>query len=124
MTDRYAYKSCIPASTSKTQRSDCGGWGKGLGNNVSNQGNKHARNFNAMAANMATSMDAPNNRKSTYANVRRTDAYKLARAEAKRSKKRAKFGASDASQDRDMPIRGIDCAYLDVLGECRVKKAK
>ncbi len=91
MKDQYAYKSCIPSFTSRTQKNDGARAIRGLGNNVSNQGNKHSRNFNAQEEKANTAAEqGGQKRREVYASIRSTDAYKMARAEAKRKRQRTK----------------------------------
>lgn len=119
MRDPFGGKSAVPMSTSKTQRSECGGWGFGLGNNVSNT----MRGVNAEADRLAAEMDAnAGERCKNYAKLRQTSAYKLARAEAKRARKsgnRYDARTVTAEQDADVPVRKLDVvAYLDRFGMC------
>jgi hypothetical protein len=110
-------KTTVPASMSKSVRSDCGGWGRGLGNNVSNT----MRGVNAAPDAMAAEIDADTEgtarRQRHYAKLRSTDAFKMQRAAAKRARKAARFSRNDADDDRDVAPRSIDLdAYLRIMG--------
>lgn len=100
--DPYMFKSCIPASTSKNVMAETGGWGSGLGNNVSNT----MRGVNSEADRMAAVMDdTAAERQSRWARLRKTDAYKLQQAAAKRRKRSAFKPANDATADRSPPVK-------------------
>jgi hypothetical protein len=88
--DPYLMKSCIPMSESKTQRSDCGGWGRGLGNNVSNT----MRGVNAEAEAAVDRLDTDSReRAQRYADMRKSGAIR------KNRKRRATFRIDDARVD-------------------------
>ncbi len=99
-------RTTTPSSTSKSVKAETviGGWGSGLGNNVSNT----QRGVNGEADRMAEEMDqTAAERQDKYARLRRTDAYKLQRAAAKRRKRSAFKAPSDATADRDVPMKPV-----------------
>ncbi len=107
-------RSTTPESTSKLVKVETGGWGSGLGNNVSNT----MRGVNAEPDRMAAELDkTAAERQDYHLRNRRTDAYKIARAEAKRRKRGMFKPPGDASEDGNTTSTKRQTCFLNGAGK-------
>ena len=99
-------RSVVPASMSKTQQAQKGGFGHGLGNNIC----QHERGFNAIEDKLNHTLDErAHYRREKYAHLRKTEQFKQA---LRVSKGRTHTNRIEAPE-RDVPGKKFDPSFFD-----------